>query len=281
MSSTLGGLRPSIQWRAGDIAKCITIVLSLAFFACIVEHEKGRMHLFSESYIDAGFCIGNRELSWTVQSHAISFYADAAMAMLMVGLVYWGHQRRGMRWEALSPMFKNALTLLGHGCGHLFLAINTQRDDAAAKAFERLGPRGKVAAFVALLPVWYGFMSDSKRSRAKTLVFAVFHNALQVYVVPTRFFFTHVLMGVLLNSAFRKLAMPPHQKDLYYDLEACLVDIPILLAAFGEALFCDNYLIHWGGHVWFDMVVPAKFMVYFAIVLCRSDSYERAHEKSK
>jgi hypothetical protein len=35
------------------------------------------------------------------------------------------------------------------------------------------------------------------------LSWAAFHNGLQIFFLPTRFFLTHVLMAVLLSSAFR------------------------------------------------------------------------------
>ena len=54
-------------------------------------------------------------------------------------------------------------------------------------------------------------------------------------------------------------------------MEAILVDIPILLASFGEALSCDSFLKQYGGHVWFDMVVPVMFTVYYAILIFTKD----------
>ena len=85
--------------------------------------------------------------------------------------------------------------------------------------------------------------------------------------MPTRLFFVHVLLAVLLSSALRGLARAPEEKDRYYDMEAILVDVPILLATFGEAITCDSFLINYGGHVWFDMVVPFGFIAYYMILL--------------
>merc|ERR1712046_360179 len=74
-------------------------------------------------------------------------------------------------------------------------------------------------------------------------------------------------MAVLLNSALRGLTRPAVEKDRYYDMEAALVDVPILLMTFGEALPCDVFLARYGGHVWFDMVVPVMFTVYYVLLL--------------
>lgn len=118
-------------------------------------------------------------------------------------------------------------------------------------------------------------MRDKRRSFKVTCLFAMAHNSLQVFFLPTRFFFTHVLMAVLLNSAIRWLSRAPKDKTKYYALESWLVDVPIVLASFFEALTCDAFLIHVGGHIWFDMVVPVMFSVYFCILVYTGDGAKR------
>ena len=83
-----------------------------------------------------------------------------------------------------------------------------------------------------------------------------------------------MLLAVLLNSAIRGLSRAPEDKNRFYDMEAILVDVPILLATFGEAITCDSFLINYGGHVWFDMVVPVGFIIYYAILLISPDIKE-------
>ena len=61
-------------------------------------------------------------------------------------------------------------------------------------------------------------------------------------------------------------------------MEAALVDIPILLLTFTEALTCDSFLIKYGGHVWFDMAVPFGFIAYYFILLGYPE-YEKGAEK--
>jgi hypothetical protein len=114
-------------------------------------------------------------------------------------------------------------------------------------------------------------MRDKSRSVRTTLAFATFHNVLQVYFLPTRFFFTHVLKAVLFGSAVRWLGRPAHMKTKYYWMESWLVDVPILVMTYVEALTCDSFLIRYGGHVWFDMVVPVMFGVYWLILVCQAD----------
>merc|ERR1719473_661539 len=133
----------------------------------------------------------------------------------------------------------------------------------------------RLALFGAFQFVWFGFMRDQRRTFTETMLWATFHNMLQCFFLPTRFFFSHVLLAVLLSSAVRGLLRDPSTKDTYYDLEAALVDVPILLATFGEALGCDDYLLPIGGHVWFDMVVPVMFGVYFAVLAFDPHSWDQ------
>lgn len=261
-------------WRSGDYAKLVVSALVLTFLGCICAHELGYASFFSASYRAQGFCVSNPGSHPAVQGHAISFYADAITAAGMLGLVHYGRRHLGMSEPSLRPIDKNALSLFGHGCGHLWLAFQTSTSTGGShtRAFEELTPAGQAFAFAAFMFVWYGFMRDTTRSVPVTLAFALFHNVLQVFILPSRFFFTHVLMAVLLNSAFRGLSRPASdKKNKFYDMEAILVDIPILLASFGEALTCDSFLKAYGGHVWFDMVVPVMFTVYYAILVLTND----------
>lgn len=53
------------------------------------------------------------------------------------------------------------------------------------------------------------------------------------------------------------------------------MDVPILLMTFSEAMTCDSFLIHYGGHVWFDMAVPFGFIVYYLVLTQYPEYTER------
>lgn len=122
----------------------------------------------------------------------------------------------------------------------------------------------------------YVFMRDRRRSTVATCAFTFMHNTGQVFFLPTRFFFTHVLLAVLLNSAFRWLRRPASDKTKYYAMESWMVDVPIVLASFGEAFACDAWLSRFGGHVCFDMVVPVMFTAYLAVLVLTGDGSREA-----
>merc|ERR1712228_852723 len=121
-------------------------------------------------------------------------------------------------------------------------------------------------------------MGDKRRSFAVAMAYAVMHNTAQVFFLSSRLFFIHVLMAVLLSGAIRGLARAEKDKNRFYDMEAVLVDVPILLMTFSEAITCDSFLKHYGGHVWFDMAVPFGFIVYY-LILAQNPEYTATTSK--
>merc|ERR1719229_1249099 len=174
----------------------------------------------------------------------------------------------GMSEESLKPIKKNSISLFGHSLGHAFLAYKTNDSNGGSRVFEDLTTSGRIFAFLALQVVWYGFMRqrNSKRSSTTAFMMALFHNSLQVFILPSRWFFTHVLIAVLTSSSLRGLSREHKDKTIYYALEAWFVDVNILVMTFVEAFTCESFLMHIGGHVWFDMVVPVGFTVYFFLL---------------
>jgi len=172
---------------------------------------------------------------------------------------------------SLRPIKKNTVSLFGHGIGHLFLALNSHSGTGASSAFEDLTFGQRVVAFFPLLAVWYGFMRDKARPFHVAMAYAFMHNTAQVFFLSSRLFFIHVLMAVLLSGALRGLAREENDKTRFYDMEAILLDVPILLMTFSEAITCDSFLKHYGGHVWFDMAVPFGFIAYYLILLQNPD----------
>ena len=138
---------------SGDAAKRVVIVLTLAFLACICAHEIDLLDIFSTSYRRDGFCISNKDGGMFAQGHALSFYADASLALVMLGLAHSG-ARRGWSDSALAPLRKNALSLFAHGLGHFLLGtIDSTPDGSRTRVFEELSSGMRVCAFVAFLPV--------------------------------------------------------------------------------------------------------------------------------
>lgn len=259
--------RKSIIPFVGDAGKLLVLVLLVPFFTLLVLHEFDVVDVFSNLYQEEGFCVQAKVSSPWMRGHAISFYACSAMALWMQFLVFCG-LRSGMSEESMKPIKKNSISLFGHSLGHAYLGFQTNDETGGARIFEDLSFSGRILTFIVLQFVWYGFMRQRSAKRTSTFAFALalFHNSLQVFILPTRLFFTHVLLAVLASSSFRGLSRDYSEKTIYYALEAWLVDVNILVMTFVESFTCETFLLHIGGHVWFDMVVPFGFTAYFFIL---------------
>lgn len=259
--------------RLGDIANVGILIMLSVFGALMVTENIGLTSVFSPSYQADGFCVAHPTLS----IHGICFAANAFLAAVMW---YLAGPRAPfvLSHKAASPIKENSVSLFGHGVGHLFLALIETHGVQGDQAFEvfRSGDGevnnmvsgfGRCIAYFVLLGVWFGFKKDDQfRSPTVALMLAFIHNTLQFFILPSKFFFVHVLMAVLGDCAISGLWFRT-DKDVYYDLEAWLVDIPILLMTFTEALGCDAFLLPMGGHFWFDMVVPFGFFTYYSILV--------------
>ena len=45
--------------------------------------------------------------------------------------------------------------------------------------------------------------------------------------------------------------------------------VPVVIMGFIEAVTCDSGLVHMGGHVWYDAIIPISVLVYAAVALSR------------
>lgn len=237
---------------------------TVSFLACIMLHEHGHLNIFSTPYKENDFCISIKDKSMAFHSHAISFYANAMTALVMSIFIRVG-RGYGLREAALKPIAENVVALFSHGCAHFFLSFKTNVS-GATQALVDLSPSERAVGFIALTFVWYNFMRDSQISLSAAVALAIIHNIVQVFILPTRFFLMHVLLAVFLNRAVHGFTRRAEDKDRYYSMEFILMDVPILLASFGETLTCDSFLVKYGGHVWFDMVIPIMFCVYFGVL---------------
>ena len=46
-------------------------------------------------------------------------------------------------------------------------------------------------------------------------------------------------------------------------MNAWLINVPITLMGWVEATTCGQFLVNYGGHVWYDATIPVSLCVYF------------------
>jgi len=60
-------------------------------------------------------------------------------------------------------------------------------------------------------------------------------------------------------------------KDTSYDVWSWLVNLPVVLVGWLEAITCTSFLINYGGHVWYDATIPLTITAYAIWELSRND----------
>ena len=52
-------------------------------------------------------------------------------------------------------------------------------------------------------------------------------------------------------------------KNRYYNATALLINMPSGIVGWIEAVTCDYFLVHYGGHFWYDTAIPLSFVVFY------------------
>jgi hypothetical protein len=52
-------------------------------------------------------------------------------------------------------------------------------------------------------------------------------------------------------------------KSVYYNSIATIINLPIGLVGWIEAITCDYFFSHIGGHFWYDITIPISLISYF------------------
>ena len=92
---------------------------------------------------------------------------------------------------------------------------------------------------------------------------AFFFKVVQYFLIPSRYGFTYVQTALLVTVSL--VSILKKNKGRFYNLLAFSINLPIGLVSWIEATQCDNFLIHFGGHVWYDTTIPLSFIVYYLI----------------
>jgi len=198
-----------------------------------------------------GFCVSNRELSVYYQSHFLCFYADTAFCVLLYVLTTFF--RGNLTEENVKSQKDQCMAIFGHGCAHLFIGLEEQKgnfDDA----FEL---NNKV---ILILLFFYGtFIRSVSSSLMRTIFSTVAVTAIHILYVPKHYAFTYVQTVFVLMATIEAMFK---DKSTFYASSAIMVSLPIVTVPWIEYLACDDFLVHYGGHVWFDISIPAFMIIH-------------------
>ena len=254
----------------GDISNVIFLIVNVIYFCLVSGHLKGWISLdglFGENWTNDGFCLSFKD-GWA-HSHLLCLYGDL---ILGAALYFYAGKAAKTRPE-LSLIRDGAASVVMHGMAHGLLyyyddLINTLPPRTPiADAFDI---SANVVFLVVLFAFWYSFLGMAfpvVTSHAFMIGQCVMHSLMVVFVIPRLLLFGYVNGVIFFNLALIGLIDGFHgPKDEYYAI-ASLSNMPILAAAWAEPLFCDSFLINWGGHIIFDYTIPISQIVSVAIMM--------------
>jgi len=252
----------------GDIVNTLSIVNILAYGAVIIAHAKGFDVNVSPAFAEDGFCVSNKGEHVLVQSHAICFYEDTILAILMVFLAsYVG--KNIIPDSAATLIKKNALGCLIHGGVHMSIAY---RDYNKGNNSGGLSFPMKMSLYSIF---WMSMMNFIHKdiSLLNKVVRSLFYVLIHTLLVPRVYGFAFVHSILMLEIGFQELL--EKEKDEFYNLKTVLLYIPNSVLAWMEVFGCENYLRPYGGHAIYDVAVPLTNIAYFWLLFSHQKYYKK------
>jgi len=268
--------------KVSDISECESprllgniIVMLHAFFAftfmfTIIGHYQRMFHVLSPEYERLGFCISNKDEAVYNRILIYCFCFDTGITILIFGIV---KIYSGLVSEfVLNSMKKKMGAVFLHGLTHLYQAF--------------MPPPGPEAAYidpishVAVIPFmfWFFFLKGPVGDKcprmyhaAITVVVALFH----VLYVPLVLSFVYVQFTLQMVS-FVKHFIPGHREP-HSVARTIIVGVPSSIVSWVEALACESFLWHLGGHLMFDVTLGLSGVAHFFYMKAVEEEY---HSKS-
>jgi hypothetical protein len=296
------------KMELGQVVHGACLVAIFGYTLAVAAHALGFATLssFGEHWAEDGFCVSFKD-DPMMNSHMLCMFADSTFALILL-YISLTSKKTGVR-----EVRENVLSVFLHGMAHASLfflsappphgaGIDWSTEPPLLRAgtgdkqekYEALAAAIGVSSNLLLLLValsqfifWFGFLATMTAwSRPLALVQSVLHAVALVSIVPPFWFFTYVNTFLFVNIVGSKMIVAARPegspasglRGRNHDIYACLVSLPILLATFGEPLFCDSFLFDWGGHVWFDSTIPVGVLVYYCVV-SRGDGVEKERRK--
>ena len=111
-----------------------------------------------------------------------------------------------------------------------------------------------------LVIFWYGFFRTLTQSNTLNIGLTAVHTIVLGFFVPGNFGFTYVQTALMCSFVSVDLFMKG--KDSSYDVWSWLVNLPVVLVGWLEAVTCTSFLIYYGGHLWYDAIIPISITGY-------------------
>ena len=256
----------------GDMGNIAILLNAIIFMVCVVAQAP----VFDRQWRINGFCQKNVDDRYA-STHAWCFYIDAVSSVVIVLIAYF--LKNLLPAGVARNVFTNAAGIFGHGCGHFGISFalasaggNTPELKGIQELVSTTPPLELALRFSILLFFWVTLLSAALTESTWPQVLAA---AATVFVagfwVPPHLGFTYVQTVLLIAASITQLGLSSERKNTFqYAAFALIVGLPIGFVGWIESTSCTNFLLDWGGHIWYDSCIPVSLLIY--LVLCAAKS---------
>ena len=124
---------------------------------------------------------------------------------------------------------------------------------------------------------WYMFIRSifsTEKGHSRIIFLSSLYTLVHAFFVAGRFGFTYVQTMLLVTFSIHAIAT--EEKGQYYNAASILIGLPVGFVSWIEALACDNFFVHIGGHVWYDAIIPLSHCAYYLYV-CYAEKTHKLH----
>lgn len=250
--------------RSGNIVNAIALTNGLMFLLMIIAQERKWVNIISPAFLQDGFCVANKEYSVFLQSHALCFYVDTAFALIL--WLLYATCKNSYHEDALEPIRMSVLPTFGHGCAHMSLAVFGT--PSSGTLWDRPQTTAELALrSLILIGMWYLFIRailGTKGGQLRVIILSSAYTLIHVFFIPARFGFTYV--QTMLVVTYSLYGILKEKKSEFYTATATFISLPVILVSWLEALACEAFYMHIGGHVWYDLTIPLSYCAYFLYI---------------
>ena len=248
--------------RIGDYCHGVVLLSQFGFLYSLLFTD-----IFSKSFIEDGFCISNKGSHFLYQSHALAFYSDTMFSLILFLMYKYTRLSSDidLNNKLMKPVQVNAVAVFSHGLGHLNLSFMESMSDKPI-FYSYKNTYFKVFSICVLYQFWYSLIkaADLNGNLLRWRVNSVIHTLMATLMVPINYSFTYVQTVLMFIGSLSELNET--DKDVYYDIKAGIIHLPITMIGYIEAVYCDSFVKKYGGHLIYDTTIPVSVILYYTVL---------------
>lgn len=234
----------------GAVLLCCVAAYTIAVLGQVLEWWT--LVSFGVNWISDGFCLSFKNSM--LHTHLLCLYGNTVCSLILFILA--GSSKR----EELANVRVGVGSVLMHGIGHAYVWYT----DGTLRfgSIDETGLAVFLSQYVFLILFFLIFVyKPNAWPTWMSLALSVLHSIVLTNVPPI-FIFPYVNLVITTTLIVALFASSP--RDVFYPLQMLTFCGPVSMA-FLEPLLCDQFLINYGGHLFYDLIIPFGFFVYYFV----------------